>query len=177
MQVFSVTCFFFWLKNFYFVFAFFLVKDRRKNTDFRLVVLKSKFKNLAHLKKSSFWFLGGFQIPQSLMCDKLNAQSSCILIQTLPFLEKPIDRSSSGNTVVDKTCETESITDKLSVEIKGTDFWVSYHNLMVNKSCFNISSCIAFWQPFPKVIHCNIRKSICLAEEWCAVLTCQFLSY
>ena len=63
-----------------------------------------------------------FQIPQSLMCDKLNAQSSCILIQTLPFLEKPIDRSSSGNTVVDKTCETESITDKLSVEIKGTDF-------------------------------------------------------
>ena len=56
------------------------------------------------------------------MCDKLNAQGSCILIQTLPFLEKPIDRSSSGNSVVDKTCETESITDKLSVEIKGTDF-------------------------------------------------------
>ena len=46
------------------------------------------------------------------MCDKLNAQSSCILIQTLPFLEKPTDGSSSGNTVVDKTRATESITDK-----------------------------------------------------------------
>ena len=151
MQVFSVTCFFFWLKNFYFVFAFFLVKDRRKNTDFRLVVLKSKFKNLAHLKKSSFWFLGGFQIPQSLMCDKLNAQSSCILIQTLPLL----DGSSSGNTVVDKTGAMESITDKHWGELKGTDFWVSYHNHMVNKSRFSISSCIAFWQPFPKVTHLN----------------------
>ena len=42
------------------------------------------------------------------MCDKLNAQSSCILIQTLPLL----DGSSSGNTVVDKTGAMESITDK-----------------------------------------------------------------
>ena len=56
------------------------------------------------------------------MCDKFNVQSSYILIQTLPFLEKPIDGLSFGNTVADKTCAIESITDKLSGEIKGTDF-------------------------------------------------------
>ena len=56
------------------------------------------------------------------MCDKFNAQSSCILIQTLPFLKKLIDGSSSGNTVADKACATESVSDKLSGEITGTDF-------------------------------------------------------
>ena len=106
------------------------------------------------------------------MCDKLNAQSSCILIQTLPFLEKPTDGSSSGNTVVDKTRAMESITDKHWGELKGTDFWVSCHNHMVNKSRFNISSCIAFC-----IYTFKLRKSICLAKEWCAILTCQFLLY
>ena len=84
-------------------------------------------------------------MPQILMCENFKAQSSCILIQTFPLLKKPTDGLSSGNTVVDNTCAMEYITDKLSGDIKATDFFrVSYHNHMVIQPRLNISSCIAF---------------------------------